>query len=164
MAISAEKDANLIKDITKEDVLSLFMSNVHPLSKTRSKLSVQMRSQKPRPQKVSAQAAEQFTAIVRAKMPDLDESAWKDLGEGDHNVSDFQAHWVQALQGREGLQDLVKAMMVLMAKYPVQGEGEDAPRPGVEYITDLKAFRAGLKPSTDLGPMVQWGDLPAPRL
>lgn len=162
--LRAEKDANLLKDITKEDVLSLFMSNVHPSSKTRSKLSVQMRSQTPRPQKVSAQAAEQFTAIVRAKMPDLDESAWKDLGEGDHNVPDFQAHWVQALQGRDGLQELVNAMVVLMAKYPVQGEGEDAPRPGVEYITDLKAFRAGLTPSTDLGPMVQWGDLPAPRL
>ncbi|KAJ7634941.1 Metalloenzyme, LuxS/M16 peptidase-like protein [Roridomyces roridus] len=41
-----EKNAEIIQDVTKEEVLELFLFNVHPASTTRAKLSIHMLSQK----------------------------------------------------------------------------------------------------------------------
>ena len=153
----------MLKDVTKEDVLNLFMAKVHPSSKTRSKLSVHMKSKKPRLPRVSEEASRVFTALVREKMPDLDENAWKDLGEGVHTLADFQSHWAQALEGRD-VSELMAAFPAIMEKHPVEGEGVDKKREGVEYIDDLAAFRKTLQPAPLVGALVEWGDMPAPRL
>ena len=52
----------------------------------------------------------------------------------------------------------------LLQQYPVQGEGEDQPRPGVEYIADQAAFRKMLATAPDTGAVADWGDLPAAHL
>ncbi|KAJ7825860.1 Metalloenzyme, LuxS/M16 peptidase-like protein [Mycena leptocephala] len=136
--LRGEKDAEFIQDVTKEDVLKMFMNDVHPASKTRAKLSVHMQSQKPRQPRVSSAATEAFAVLVREKALDgVTETAWKDAPSGEDHPP---------------LPDFVK--------YPVPGEGEDIPRPGVTYITDVEAFKKGLVASVDPGPMVQWGDLP----
>ncbi|KAJ7709455.1 Metalloenzyme, LuxS/M16 peptidase-like protein [Mycena rosella] len=158
-----EKDAEFLEGVTKEDVLSMFLSDLHPASKTRAKLSVHMRSQKSRQPRVSSTAAEAFAALVREKGVDgVTETAWNDAPSGDEQppLPDFKKYWSGVLGGKEGGQDLLDAIPGLVAKHPIPGEGEDAPRPGVTYITDVEAFRKGLTVSVDPGPMVQWGDLP----
>ncbi|KAJ7723946.1 Metalloenzyme, LuxS/M16 peptidase-like protein, partial [Mycena maculata] len=161
--LRSEKDAEFIKDVTKEDVLKLFLSDLHPASPTRAKLSVHMRSQKPRQPRVSSAAAEAFTALVREKNLDgVTETTWKDAPSGDENpqLPDFEKYWSGAVGGTAGGQDLLCMIPDLVARYPVPGESEDAPRPGVTYITDVETFKQGLVASVDPGPMVQWGDLP----
>ncbi|KAJ7137711.1 insulin-degrading enzyme [Mycena epipterygia] len=160
-----EKDAKFLEDVTKEDVINMFLSDVHPASKTRAKLSVHLRSQKPRQLRVSSAADEAFATLVREKSLDgITENTWKDApsGEDKPTLSDFEQYWKGVLEGKEGGQDLLGTISGLVGKYPIPGEGEDSPRPGVTYITDenLEAFRKGLPPSVDTGPMVQWGDLP----
>ncbi|TFK42449.1 Metalloenzyme, LuxS/M16 peptidase-like protein [Crucibulum laeve] len=158
-----ENDAHLLKNISKDDILQLFVSQVHPTSPKRSKLSVHMISRKPRAKKVSTAASRAFEALVRQAAVDIDETAWKDtLGELP-TLPDFYKHWKEVLNAKDGGENILAALPGLVDKYPVEGEGEDVKRPDVTYIQDMKAFKATLKISIDPGPMIQWGDLPTPR-
>jgi insulysin len=141
----------------------MFMNDVHPASKTRAKLSVHMQSQKPRQPRVSSAATEAFAVLVREKALDgVTETAWKDAPSGEDHppLPDFEKYWKGILGDKDGGQELLGMIPELVAKYPVPGEGEDIPRPGVTYITDVEAFKKGLVASVDPGTMVQWGDLP----
>ncbi|KIY63428.1 insulin-degrading enzyme [Cylindrobasidium torrendii FP15055 ss-10] len=157
-------DADLLSEITKEDVLDLFLTKVHPASKTRAKLSVHMQSVKPRVPRVSEAAAAQFAELVAKSMPDVDQSAAaSELGEGVHSILDFRAHWAQVLAGRD-VTKLMEAFPRIMQENPVEGEGEDRVREGVTYITDPGEFRKTLKPAPAVASRVEWGDLPAAHL
>ena len=159
-----EKDALLLKTITKDDVLSLFMTRVHPSSKTRAKLSIHMVSQKIRAKKVSLAASQAFETLVHEAFPDVDEKAWKETVESDAlSLVEFGHYWLKILDSDEGRKFLAQ-LPVLVDKYPVDGEGEDRRRPEITYIEDPKAFKAGLTLSVDPGPFVQWNDLPVSRL
>jgi len=124
-----------------------------------------MISQKPRQKKVSAAASTAFEALVRGSQLDVSETTWKESLENDEtpSVTDFTNYWKQVFASKDGVDHLLDAIPGLVEKYPVDGEGQDHPRPGVTYISDLKEFRASLKRSVDPGPMVQWGDLPVSR-
>ncbi|KAJ7311450.1 Metalloenzyme, LuxS/M16 peptidase-like protein, partial [Mycena albidolilacea] len=156
-----EKDAEFIEGVTKEDVLRMFINDVHPASKTRAKLSVHMQSQKLREPRVSSAAKEAFAMLVRGKAIDgVTEAAYDDAPDEEHpQLSDFEKYWKGVLSDKQGGQELLAAISELVAKYPVPGEGEDVSRPGVTYITDVEAFKRGLVASQDFAP-VQWGDLP----
>ena len=144
--------------------MKLFLSNVHPSSATRSKLSIHMISQKPRAKKVSAAASAAFEVLVRESQLDFSGAIWKESLEDETPlVTDFTNYWKQVFASMDGVDHLLDAIPGLVKKYPVDGEGEDRPRPGVTYISDLKEFKGGLKRSVDPGPMVQWGDLPSSR-
>jgi insulysin len=160
-----EKDASLLKTITKDDVLSLFMTHVHPASKTRAKFSMHMVSQKIRTKKVSLAASQAFETLVREAFPDVDEKkAWKESVESDVlNLVEYGRYWFKILDSDEGRKFLAQ-LPALVDKYPVDGEGEDRRRSDVTYIEDPKAFKAGLTVSVDPGPFVQWNDLPVSRL
>jgi len=150
----------VLKDITKDDVYSLFMSHVHPSSKTRSKLSVQMRSQKVRPKRVSATASEAFEALVRDSGVEVAPDVWKEALSDDTPVIEvFQKHWTEALVGKEGARVLLESIPKLVQAHPVDGEGPDPARSDVTYIGDMKEFRASLQPTEDM-PGIEWGDLP----
>ena len=153
-----------MKTITKDDVLSLFMTHVHPGSKTRAKLSMHMVSQKIRIKKVSLAASQAFETLVHQAFPDIDEKAWKESADGDFlNLVEFGHYWLKILDSDEGRKFLAQ-LPVLVDKYPVDGEGEDRRRSDVTYIEDPKEFKAGLTVSVDPGPFVQWNDLPVSRL
>lgn len=160
-----ENDAHLLKTVTKGDVIKLFLSNVHPSSATRSKLSVHMTSQKPRPKKVSAAASAAFQILVREAQVAVDELAWKESlgGDGTPLATDFANYWKQAFASKKNAEHLLETIPGLVEKYPVDGEGQDQARSDITYVTDLKEFKAGLESSVDPGPMVQWGDLPVSR-
>ena len=59
-----DNDADMLKDVTKEEVLSLFLSNVHRSSSRRAKLSVHCVSCKPRPKKLSSKALLEVDATL----------------------------------------------------------------------------------------------------
>ncbi|KAJ7632954.1 Metalloenzyme, LuxS/M16 peptidase-like protein [Roridomyces roridus] len=154
--LRSEKDAAFIKDVTKEDVSRLFLADVHPASSTRAKLSVHMRSQK-RPQlRISSAAAEAFVELVRQQ--NIPEETWKDAPSGGENplLADFEKYWKGVLGGSVDGQSLLGELPGLVTQHPVPGEGEDLPRKGVTYITDLDAFKKGLRVSVDPGPMERW--------
>ncbi|KAG6833674.1 hypothetical protein H0H87_002870 [Tephrocybe sp. NHM501043] len=160
-----ETDARLLKSVTKEDLLQLFLTHVHPSSATRSKLSVHMISQKPRPKKVSVAASQAFDALLRQAGIEVGSEAWKKSlgGDGTPLATDFANYWKQVFETQGNAVKLLDAIPELVEKYPVPGEGKDIPRSDVSYIKDLNAFKAGLTPSVNPGPMVQWGDLPVSR-
>ncbi|KAH9483963.1 Putative zinc protease [Psilocybe cubensis] len=158
-----EKDAEMLKGITKQDVLDLFLTNVHPSSTKRSKLSVHMVSQKPRPKGVSSLAIEAFEGMVRKEFPDIDEKSWKtSLEKENPTIVEFGQHWAKILNSEEG-RKLVSQLPSLVEKYPVQGEETESPRVGVTYIEEKKAFKNTLRASVDPGPMMEWNDLPVSR-
>ncbi|KAF5380968.1 hypothetical protein D9615_004092 [Tricholomella constricta] len=160
-----ENDAGLLKNVTKDDILKLFLSHVHPASATRSKLSVHMVSQKPRPKKVSAAASQAFETLLREAKVEVDETAWKESlgGDGTPLATDFANYWKQVFASKENAVKLLDAIPELVEKHPVEGEGKDRVHADISYIKDLKEFKASLTPSMDPGPMVQWGDLPVSR-
>jgi len=159
-----EKDAALIRTITKRDVLDLFMSHVHPSSQTRSKLSVQMLSQKPRPKRVSSAAVQAFEVLVRHAFPGIDEKGWRNSVEGETpSLIEFGQYWMKALNTEEGKKVLVQ-LPALLNEYPVAGEDDDRKRTDVTYIGDQKAFKAGLTAAVNPGPLEQWNDLPQPKI
>lgn len=125
-----------------------------------------MRSQKPRPKRVSPTAADAFESLVRDAALEVDETAWREtLGEdAPPTVSDFQGYWSKVFEGKAGGEDLLKALPALVNKYPVEGEEEDSVGPDVRLIEDPKAFRGTLQVAADPGPIVQWGDLPPSKL
>ncbi|KAJ4493396.1 Metalloenzyme, LuxS/M16 peptidase-like protein [Lentinula lateritia] len=154
-------DANTLKNVTKDEVFSLFMSHVHPSSRSRSKLSVQMRAQNIKPKRVSAAASEAFEALVRETGVEIVAGAWKEsIPDEKPMVEDFQKYWSEVLANNERSEDLIESISGLVQAHPVEGEGQDPPRSDATYIGDMKQFRASLQPSEDLGVMVEWGDLP----
>ena len=149
-----------MKNVTKEDVLQLFLSTVHPSSQTRSKLSVHMVSQKPRPKRVSSAAAQAFEALVHQAFPDIDEKAWRSSVDGETpTVVEFGQFWMKALNSEEEKKILGK-LPGLIHEHPVAGEDEDRKRANVTYIEDINAFKSTLTPSVNVGPLVEWNDLP----
>ncbi|PPQ98811.1 hypothetical protein CVT24_003365 [Panaeolus cyanescens] len=158
-----ERSAAVLKTLKKQDVVDLFLSNVHPSSVTRAKLSVHMKSLKPVGQSVSTAASQAFEDLVRSSLPEIDARGWRNAVDGEEpSLMDFGQYWMKVLNSDAGKLVLMQ-LPALLEKYPSPGQEADARKPGVTYIEDIKAFRAGLKPTTDPGPMVNWNDLPTAR-
>ena len=160
-----ENDARLLKDITKDDVLSLYLSHVHPSSTTRAKLSIHMHSQKP-PKRISIEAAQAFAALVKEAGYNIDDADWREImgSEGAVTPGEFTKHWTGLFDDIDKATSLLAALPELVQKYPVEGEGQDMVQQDAQYIQDFKTFKSGLPVSADQGPLVQWGDLPLSRL
>jgi len=140
------------------------MNRVHPSSQIRSKLSVHMASQKPRPKRVSSAAAQAFEVLLRQAFPDIDEKAWRNSVEGETpSLVEFGQYWLKVLSTDEGKKVLAQ-LPPLLKEYPVAGEEDDHKRTDAIYIEDQKAFKAGLLPAVNPGPLEQWNDLPQPKI
>ena len=167
MTYTGAHDAETLKSVTKEDVLKLFLTKVHPSSPTRSKLSVHCLSQKPRPKKVSLAAAQAFADLVRTAGFAVDEAAWQEEMGSDptFTIIDFEKYWkgilVEPGVKAEEAQQLLGQISSLVEKYPAQEEDENGVvrRAGVNYVEDIKAFKAGLPLSEPPRPLVPWDEL-----
>ncbi|KAL6301582.1 insulin-degrading enzyme [Sparassis latifolia] len=163
-----ESDALLVKSITKEDVLSLFMSRVHHSSPSRAKLSVHVRSQKKPVQRISIPAMKALEAILTQRGIHItDTEGWRELTkDGEPLVSQFVQYWQDTFGGispipPELAQDAMSSLSALMERYPTQSkEEEENVKEGVTMIKDPKAFKASLRKSDEPRPLVDWGDLP----
>ena len=157
---TGSKDVAELATVTKDEVLALFLSHVHPSSTTRSKLSVHSRSQQPRPKHVSIAAAEAFERLVQEAGIAVDGISWREdfAADAEPLASDFTKHW----EG-EAVEKLLVALPELLEMHPARADSEGALRDGVIHIEDPKAFRASLKVSEPPKPLVEWGDLPTSR-
>ncbi|KAF8892443.1 Metalloenzyme, LuxS/M16 peptidase-like protein [Infundibulicybe gibba] len=141
-----DNDAHFLSNVTKEDVFRLFLASVHPSSTKRSKLSVQMKSQKPQPKRVSVAASREFKSHLQEAGFEIDDVQWTESLGADQipTLSTFSKYWT----------DLLGPGTYIMA---LPDLGEDLRRPDAVYIQDPKAFKANLDVSVDPGPMVYWG-------
>jgi len=101
---------------------------------------------------------------VAEKIPTLDAHAWKSQLEDTPLLQDFITYWKGQFGDAELGQALLKTMSQLVDQHPLDGERQHFSKPSTTYIQDIKQFKAGLQASTDPGPIVEWNDLPAPRL
>ncbi|KAH8826892.1 Metalloenzyme, LuxS/M16 peptidase-like protein [Flagelloscypha sp. PMI_526] len=167
-----EEDAALLEEISKQEVLDLFMSHVHPSSTTRSKLSIHMVSQKPTLASISWPAALAFEEKVRSSaLSDISADAWIEalsLDREDQSakipVQEFGKYWVEVLKPKTGGIELLQTIPTLMKEFPSDDADENRVRAGVTYIKDVKEFKKGLRVAPDVGPVVDWDDLPVSKL
>ncbi|KAM5532097.1 hypothetical protein V8D89_014261 [Ganoderma adspersum] len=163
-------DSELIEGVTKDEVLALFRSAIDPSSSERAKISVHLKSQKPRPAKVSVAAMEAFAQKVAEKGYSVDEQAWRDAlaADGDAALDKFGNYWRDALLAQAAsvpptvAQSLTGEVPGLLKQFPSADQGKDdvAADEQVVFIQDPKAFRASLAVSERPRPLVEWGDLP----
>ena len=163
-----DHDASLVKNITKADVIALFMSRVHPSSRTRAKISTHLHSQKPRPKKIGLAAMEAFEALLVDKGIAVDTEKWREelAGEGEPLLTQFGKYWQDTLSSQahpvspEVAQELMAALPAIMEKNPAEADYEGTIKEGVRFIEDPKAFKASLKRADPPRPLVHWDDLP----
>jgi insulysin len=143
-----EQDAELLKNITKQDICSFFLARIIPSSPTRSKLSVHLHSQKAQP-RISAAAADAFEALLGR--PTIS-SVWKEENANREPViSEFVAYW----KAQDIEPDILAAIPELVEKYPCAALKE-----GVTQIEDVGAFKKSLEISEEAQPLVEWEDSP----
>ncbi|TFY75845.1 hypothetical protein EWM64_g8167, partial [Hericium alpestre] len=137
------EDADYIQNIKKADVISLFSEYLDPSSSKRAKLSVHLRSQKPRPKHVSEAAMNAFVAhLAEAGVP-VDDVKWREELEGEPAVSDFTKYWTGVLAERaaENVNELLDAVDGLVQRFPATLDAEGTLRADVKLVEDLKAFK-----------------------
>ncbi|KIY50747.1 hypothetical protein FISHEDRAFT_37782 [Fistulina hepatica ATCC 64428] len=153
-----ERDAALLDEITKSEVMDFFMAYVHPSSLGRAKLSVHARSTKVRIPHVSPAAAAAFEDLVR-RADIYPATSWRDVLRDERpSAINFGKFWMDVLGDKPEGKKLLQALPAILAQNPVEGEGDDPKRPGVTYIDDVKAFKQSLQVWPHPKP-VEWGDL-----
>ncbi|CAO1620783.1 unnamed protein product [Sympodiomycopsis kandeliae] len=171
-------DVNELKQITKQEVLDLFMKYIHPSSPTRSKLSVHIQSQV-KPKIFSTQAAQAFkqvlssqestAALVNDQAPGAKE-AWEMLLKGTtsvESVKDFIKDTIGAA-AQDGQLEQVNALVDSLAQqHPAQDVASNTPesdallsKDAIE-VDDVTAFKAGLVPSKAAVPVRSWDEFTA---
>ena len=157
---SVERDATFLKSVTKDDVYQLFMDNVHPSSATRSKLSIHVVSQKPKPKQVSVAAVAAFEALVKDRLPGEDAEGWKAAVESESpDLEKFAQYWKGVLVTDAG-KEVLSRLPSLVEEHPLPSELQDEQKVEATYIDDIKAFRSTLQASPDYTPTAEWNDLP----
>jgi len=157
------EDAEFLKTVSKQDILSLFLSRAHPSSKTRSKLSIHVKSQKPRPKHISRTAADAFAQVVQENDIRIDEADWSAsmFADGEPTETQFSAFWKDALaEAPEGTSDrLLAALPHLLERFPAQKDAQGSLTKDVVHIDDILAFKKSLKVSEYPKPLVAWNDM-----
>ena len=161
---TAIEDAEYLTTVTKQDVLSLFLSRVYPSSKTRSKLSIHAQSQKPPPKHVSRAAADAFAEVMQEHDFEIEGVDWSTslYADGEPTEAQFSAFWKEALARApvETSDKLFSALPHLLEHFPAQEDARGSLREDVVHINDIVAFRKSLKVSEHPKPLVAWNDLP----
>jgi len=162
------EDAEFLATVSKHDVLSLFLTRVHPSSKTRSKLSIHVQSQKQRPKHVSRTAADAFAQVVQDSDTQIDDADWSAslFTDGEPTQSQFSTFWKNALAQApaETSDKLFAALPHLLEHFPAEKDAQGSLAADVVHIKDILAFRKSLRASEYPQPLVAWNDLPIPRL
>ena len=153
----------MVRDVTKEEVLSLFLTSVHPSSSQRAKLSVHCVSHKPRPKILSSMALLEVDAALEKHGITLPIDWMDKLPEADTVSGTLQAL-------KEIINDPAAAVVVekelasLAEKYPDDNDRHGILPTGYVTIDDPKKFRDSLQVAEGAIPLVDWGDLPVSRI
>ncbi|KAF9652907.1 hypothetical protein BDM02DRAFT_3183249 [Thelephora ganbajun] len=157
-----DNDADMLKDVTKEEVLSLFLSNVHRSSSQRAKLSVHCVSRKPRPKKLSSMALLDVDAALEKHGIALPIDWMDRLPEADTITGTLQV-LKEIIDDPAAAATVESELSVLAEKYPDDSDRHGVLPAGYIAIEDSKKFRDSLKVAEGAVPLVDWGDLPVSR-
>ncbi|EJD07222.1 insulin-degrading enzyme [Fomitiporia mediterranea MF3/22] len=153
-----QKDAQLVQNVTKSDVLTMYKKFIDPASDKRSKLSVHLRSQNPPGPKFSEEAAKSFLQVLRKAGIKVNEEEYNAECQDEPPVAQIRAYWEEGL--REETEDNDKKVEKLLAefdklveKYPAKGQQPVELDAKVEFIKDGKKFREGLELSGPAKPV-----------
>jgi insulysin len=169
------KNAELIDDITQDDVLELFRTRVDPASPRRAKLSVHLRAQKAPAAKVSGAALDAFDELLSQTGLRLEDahSNWRAETSTDEDSEPLESavleHWRARLAALPDVpadtrDTLLAALPRLVREHPTESAYEGTLPAGAVVIEDPKAFKASLAVAAGPRPLVDWADLPTPKL
>jgi insulysin len=152
-----------LQTITKQDVLSLFLGRIHPSSKTRSKLSIHAKSQKPRRKHISRPAADAFVQVLQKNGIQIEDAKWSAslFADGEPTEAQFSAFLkdVLAETPEETSERLLAALPRLSERFPAQKDAQGSLTGDVVHIDDILAFKKSLKVSEYPKPLVAWNDV-----
>ncbi|KAI0784388.1 insulin-degrading enzyme [Abortiporus biennis] len=160
-------DADLLPTITKEDVSTMFLTLVHPSSSTRAKLSVHLKSQKPRGKTMSKDAIKAFAEAVAQKGLPVDSQQF--TGDKEPTVDQVLAFCKQAFAAagpsipQAIVDELLAKVTTLADQFPAESDYEGKLKEGAVVIEDTKDVKATLRQTQPSRPLIEWGDLPISR-
>ena len=157
--------------ITKADIIALFKSNVHYASASRTKFSVHLKAQKPRPKRISEAALAAFAEALEKKGITVDPAKWKEelFSSGEPALAQATAYWQDVLSKETSVShDETMAILQTLPKFadesPASGDYEGKLREGNFIIEDPKSHRSTLSLTDMPKPVVEWNDLPNSKL
>jgi insulysin len=152
----------MLGGVTKEEVLSLFLSNVHPSSSQRAKLSVHCVSCKPRPKKLSSKALLEVDAMLEKRGITLP-LEWMDKLPDTETIPDTLRVLKEIINDPATIDIVERELTTLTEKYPDDSDRHGILPAGYVAIEDPKKFKDSLKVAEGAIPLVDWGDLPLSR-
>jgi len=151
-----DNDADTLKDVTKEDALSLFLSNVHRSSSQRAKLSVHCVSRKPRPKTLSPRALLEVDAALEKNEITLPLEWMDKLPEASNTVPDTLQVLKEIINDPATTAIVEKELTALAEKYPDESDRHGVLLAECVVIEDPKNFRDSLKIAEGAVPLVDW--------
>ena len=148
--------------MTKEEVLSLFLSNVHRSSSQRAKLSVHCVSRKPRPKKLSSIALLEVDVTLEKHGITLPID-WMDRLPETNTIVDTLKVLKEIISDPAAAVTAENELAALADKYPDDSDRHGVLPVGYVAIEDPKKFRDSLQVAEGAIPLVDWGDLPVSR-
>jgi insulysin len=152
----------MVKDVSKEEVLSLFLTKVHPSSSQRAKLAVHCVSRKPRPKILSSMALLEVAAALEKHGITLPTDWMDKLPEVD-TVSGTLQVLKEIINDPAAAVIAEKELAALAEKHPDNSDRHGILPTGYVTIDDPKKFRDSLQVAEGAVPLVDWGDLPVSR-
>lgn len=166
-----QRNVEILQNLTKDDVITLFKNRVHHASSSRTKLSVHLKAQKPRPKRISEAALTAFAESLEKKGVTADQSKWKEelFSSGEPALTQAAAYWQGVLSNESSItQDEAKTILQTLPKFadeaPASSDYEGKLREGVSVVEDPKSYRSTLRLTDMPKPVVEWNDLPNSKL
>ncbi|EJD07221.1 insulin-degrading enzyme [Fomitiporia mediterranea MF3/22] len=153
-----EKDAELIKSITKQDVLNMYKTSIDPSSPLRSKISIHMRPHSPPARKFSENAANYFLEALRKAGININEEEYKSECHDEPPAVQVRAYWAERLHKEANAKDdiinnLLAELDGLIEKYPARGQGHIELDSKAVFIEDGTRFKESLELSGPAEPV-----------
>ena len=152
-----------MKDVTKEEVLSLFLSSVHQSSSQRAKVSVHCVSRKPQPKNLSSIALLEVDTVLE-KYGITPPADWMENLPETRTVPDTLQVLKEFIRDPAAAAIVEKELAALAEKYPDESDRHGVLPAGYVAVGDPKKFRDSLQVAEGATPLVDWGDLPVSRI
>ncbi len=157
--LPGDKDAEVLKAVTKDSVIHLFNKYIHPSSSTRSKISIHLQSQYTGVKFDANQAMPLVQSFITKGVPVSQESL-QQLMATSPSLEVVQGFARQALEAAEGLSETdrkeLEGGVAALGNAQVANGDEQAVvlRDGNVIITDIESLKASLRPSKAAQPVI----------
>ncbi|KAG9014054.1 Insulinase (Peptidase M16) [Tulasnella sp. JGI-2019a] len=162
-------DAENLKSVSRQEVLDLFMEKIHPASKSRSKLSLHLRSQTAPSPKFTVAASVALLNALKLRGVAVQEEDYHRLSAAEPPLSAVKAFWTNHFKSlsdlsKSNVEDLLKTMDRVAKENPAPNSAEDGNgklADDVVYVHEMSTFKAGLAMSRAATPIVLYNDVDA---